>query len=115
MNRNFHGPAALLLALGLASGAMADTRTDGSVAARTLRYEAAELRNPAGARRVYAQIRLIAGQVCEAQDGAGLERKALHASCVRTTVDGAVAKLGAPLVTALHEGRTATAVAWAGR
>jgi len=117
MNRQIHGLAALLLAFGLTSTASAGHSAVDAAPSATLRYTASELRNPAGARHVYQRLQLIAERVCEAEDGPGLEHKVRHAQCLKTTVDGAVARLDAPLVKVLHEGRAngSAAVAWAGR
>jgi UrcA family protein len=62
-----------------------------------------DLSSPAGARVVLQRIRNAARAICGDEPApAALDRAGPYRACVATTIDGAVASLGAPMVTALN-------------
>ncbi|MGD2134089.1 MAG: UrcA family protein [Maricaulaceae bacterium] len=64
-----------------------------------------DLSNEADVRTMLRRIRAAAERVCRrASDYRDLLGRREYFECVRAAADGAVAALGAPLVTALHEG-----------
>jgi UrcA family protein len=70
------------------------------------------LHSGAGAAAALYRIRAAARTICGADSGRlPLARAALQSACVKSTVDRAVARLDAPMVTALNAGRRARIVA----
>jgi len=98
----------LLAALGLAAPAAAQS-------AVRVGYSDLNLQSPNGAKVMLARLDAAAPRACgpapKARDRA---RATVYGACVNETVGGAVAALGAPLVTAAYGGAVATDIAAAG-
>ena len=100
---------AVLAALGLAPATHASPAVDGTSdpAAMTVKVSFAdlELSSPAGAKSVLNRIHAAAKTVCGGEpDIRLLERSAIYHSCMKATVERAVASLDSPAVTALNAG-----------
>lgn len=68
-------------------------------------FDGLNLQSEGGARTALRRIERAAGAICgEAPALVELGRTALHRVCMTTTVDRAVKRLAAPMVTAAYEG-----------
>jgi len=98
------------LAAPAAAGVHATAPSDAPTAA--VRHDDLNLNGPAGAEVMLSRLHHAARKVCGpaplTQEIAANQR---HRACVRETVDIAVAKLNAPLVTARHNGRDSAVLA----
>ena len=72
----------------------------------TVKYHDLDLSPPAGARALYGRITAAARQVC-GYEGRSFTDHAFWSGCYRGAVTDAVAKVGSPLLTAVHTGRPA--------
>lgn len=93
-----------VVTLGLASNSFASASDDG-VRKISVSYAELDLSKPAGAKTLYQRIKQAAFIVCGGQDSPMTWNHTQKASCIRTSVDEAVAKVNAPLLSALHQGQ----------
>ena len=70
-----------------------------------------DLSTPAGARKMLARIRRASQKVCLADEGGYIFLGQGIARCEEETTAGAVAKLNAPVVTAVYQGHAVTTLA----
>jgi UrcA family protein len=107
---------AAIAALGFAAvthaAPVADRSSDSDATSVNVSIAGLDLSNPAGAKVVLQRIRAAAQTVCGGEPDIRLtERFTLYQSCLKTTVDGAVASLASPLVTAMNAGPSPVMVA----
>ena len=67
-----------------------------------LQYSRSELEQPNGAQKLYHRIQTAAQRICVEPDRRELSQYARYQECVARAVDGAVAKVDATQLTALH-------------
>jgi UrcA family protein len=90
--------------LSLATNSFAST-SDDDVRKVTVSYAEFDLSKPAGAEALYRRIKRAAFLVCGGQDSPITWNRSQKDRCFSTSVDEAVAKVNAPLLSALHEGQ----------
>jgi UrcA family protein len=92
--------------LGLGSTASFATTSNGSVRSLTVNFGELDLSKPAGAEALYKRIKRAANVVCGGYSSPMSWNFAEKNRCIQTAVDEAVAKVNAPLLTALHTNKT---------
>jgi UrcA family protein len=98
------GLAAVVLGLGSVSS-FAST-SNGAEPSMKVSYGELDLSKPAGAQALYKRIRNAAYIVCGGNEGPIAAVYTTRTRCFRTAVNEAVAKVNAPLLTALHTNKT---------
>jgi UrcA family protein len=91
--------------LGLGSAASFATTSNG-VRTLTVSYGELDLSKPAGAEILYKRIKRAANTVCSVYESPMPWNFVARNRCIQTAVDEAVAKVNAPLLTALHDNKT---------
>jgi UrcA family protein len=76
----------------------------------TVSFRDLDLSSIAGATTLYHRIQSAAKQVCGFGPGTDLIQRAVWQACYRDTTADAVRKVNNPLLTALHTGRSSSAV-----
>ena len=95
------------LALVVSTGAsVAADRQGESLPAITLKYDAVEAATPAGAEKLYKQIKQAAANVCERYESQELVRRMPWQKCQAQVIANAVAAVHQPELTALHDRST---------
>lgn len=79
---------------------------EGTIPAQTVKYDDLNLATRQGAQTLYRRITAAAYEVClmHNQDDGALKAEVARRLCVRNATQEAVAKIGNPLLTAIHEG-----------
>lgn len=67
----------------------------------TVKYSAAKVTTAAGAAELYARLRHAASRVCM-DTTRRIDSQTAVAACMKEALDGAVARIGSPMLTALH-------------
>ena len=93
--------AGLVLLLGTGAALAGGTTTD-SLPSVTVKYDAAEAATPAGAKKLYNQIKVAAATVCERYETQELVRRLPWQKCYSQVVSNAVSAVHQPELTALH-------------
>jgi UrcA family protein len=91
-----------VVTLGLASNSFASASDDG-IRKVTVSYAEFDLSKPTGAEALYRRIKRAAFVVCGGEDSPITWNRAQKDQCISTSVDEAVAKVNAPLLSALHQ------------
>lgn len=99
-----------ILALG-SLAAIADEAPATDYSQRTVRYADLNLAREADARVLYARIQAAARQVCPELSPRSAAGRTNAIACRRTAVDNAVARVNAPVLSALHTGQSDTRLA----
>jgi UrcA family protein len=99
---------ALVLVAGLLGSAPA--LADEGVRSMKVGYGDLDLNTQAGAATLYGRIRSAAKQLC-GYEGSTFTDKAIWNSCFKRSVGDAVAKVNAPQLTALYEGKSPAVIA----
>jgi UrcA family protein len=90
--------------LSLASTGFASA-SDNDVRKVTVGYAELDLSKPAGADALYQRIKRAAFLVCGGEDSPIGWNRIQKQQCISASVDEAVAKVNAPLLSALHQGQ----------
>ena len=91
-----------VVTLGLTSTATFASASDNDVRKVTVSYAEFDLSKPSGAEALYRRIKRAAFVVCGGEDSPITYNRSQKDRCVSTSVDEAVAKVNAPLLSALH-------------
>jgi UrcA family protein len=108
-NRISIGSAAFVTAMLLAAGNAGAADRTATSADIAVKFSEVQLTSQAGAESLYKKLRAAARSVCD--DTAGghrtLEVRARDQKCVNQVLADAVRRIGQPMLTALHETKTA--------
>lgn len=111
----FPALAAVLL-VGTTAVARENAHGDQDQVSTTVKYGDLDLSTQAGARAVLGRIHRAASEVCGPAPFNPLDRRWEYEPCVNKAIDGAVARLNSPTVTAMNGGKASkAAVALASR
>jgi UrcA family protein len=72
----------------------------------TVKYADLNVASPQGAAVLYARIRHAAKNVCLQLEGGGPDVYGQRETCINKAIEGAVAKVNAPALSALHSAKT---------
>jgi UrcA family protein len=98
------GVLALALVLGPGAAFAAGSFSPGDQRSVTVRYADLNLTGPEGAAKLYRRIRTAADQLCGPRVSPGtLWESPSYRSCFNAAVEGGVAQVHRPALTALHE------------
>src|SRR5262245_34685529 len=93
---------AAVIAASLSLFAAAGNASD-AVPQRTVRFQDLDLARPGDAQRLYTRLRAAAKAVCDEQiEGRDARSATRRGECIRQSLEGAVAEVNAPALTALH-------------
>src|SRR5262245_8417695 len=111
MNRNLFLTASLIAALVIPASA-AFAADDGHVSV-TVHYSDLDLQHSSGASAILSRVKSAARKACGPAISpiTSLEQQAFYDACVKGSVERAIRRLDAPLVTAMYEGPSTTSVA----
>ena len=103
--------AALVTAVALAVGALAQEQQRAGVRTVTVRFGDLDLSTTAGAKTLYQRIRGAARMVCgeDEEHELSLDSRHYRNSCFQSAVNGAVDKVHSPLLRAVHRQSTPAA------
>lgn len=87
----------------LASAATADPKGSDQVRSAVVGFGELDLSKRAGADALYKRIRSAAATVCNVNQSRESQRIARSRACFRSAVDGAVAQVNHPRLSALHQ------------
>jgi UrcA family protein len=93
-----------VVTLSVATNSFASASDDG-VRNVTVSYAEFDLSKPAGAEALYRRIKRAAFLVCGGEDSPITWNRSQKDQCISTSVGEAVAKVNAPLLSALHQGQ----------
>jgi UrcA family protein len=85
---------------------LANAGTPEAQVSKTVSYEVHDLTNARGVERVYRRLQAAAHDVCAGDDIGGVSTARAHQLCFDAALNGAVARVDAPLLTERHARET---------